>query len=41
VFTLFLTPLLYLGIARLASPRADAAQRLDAELDDAARSVGS
>ncbi|MEC8179257.1 MAG: efflux RND transporter permease subunit, partial [Pseudomonadota bacterium] len=41
VFTLFLTPLLYLGIARLASPRADAAQRLDAELDDAAGSVGS
>ncbi|MEE4300908.1 MAG: efflux RND transporter permease subunit, partial [Pseudomonadales bacterium] len=33
VFTLFLTPLLYLGIARLAKPRADAEQRLDEELE--------
>ena len=31
-FTLFLTPLLYLGIARLARPRAHAAERLDEEL---------
>ena len=33
VFTLLLTPLLYLGIARLAKPRADAEQRLVDELD--------
>jgi hydrophobe/amphiphile efflux-1 (HAE1) family protein len=31
-FTLFLTPVVYLGVARLAKPRASAKQKLDAEL---------
>ena len=36
VFTLYLTPVAYLGLARLAKPRATAAGRLEAELEAAA-----
>ena len=32
VFTLFLTPVLYLGVARLSKPRADESERLAEEL---------
>jgi hypothetical protein len=32
LFTLFLTPVLYLGIARLVKPRAQQGERLAAEL---------
>jgi multidrug efflux pump subunit AcrB len=39
VFTLFLTPVLYLGIARLARPRAQQGERLAAELRQADRSA--
>lgn len=35
VFTLYLTPVVYLGLARLAKPRATATGRLEAELDEA------
>ncbi|WP_342805035.1 efflux RND transporter permease subunit [Alteromonas sp. M12] len=35
VFTLYLTPVLYLGLARFTKPRADEAKRLDEELDKA------
>ncbi|NMM44712.1 efflux RND transporter permease subunit [Rhodospirillaceae bacterium KN72] len=35
VFTLFLTPVVYLGLARLSKPRAQEAGRLDEELDHA------
>ncbi|MEJ7928359.1 efflux RND transporter permease subunit [Ramlibacter sp. AN1015] len=35
LFTLFLTPVLYLGLARFARPRADAGARLERELDAA------
>ena len=34
IFTLYLTPVVYLGIARWAKPRAAARQRLEAELAD-------
>ncbi len=34
VFTLYLTPVVYLGIARFAKPRASARERLEAELSD-------
>ena len=34
IFTLYLTPVVYLGIARWAKPRATARQRLEAELAD-------
>ncbi len=33
LFTLYLTPVIYLGLARFAKPRAAAKQRLEAELD--------
>jgi hydrophobe/amphiphile efflux-1 (HAE1) family protein len=36
LFTLYLTPVIYLGIARFARPRAHAADKLDAELRQAA-----
>ena len=36
LFTLFLTPVLYLGIARFSSPRSTAEASLDAQLDAAA-----
>ena len=36
LFTLFLTPVLYLGIARFASPRSSAEASLDAQLEAAA-----
>ena len=36
LFTLFLTPVVYLGLARLAKPRAAEAQRLSSELQQAA-----
>ncbi|WP_416307835.1 efflux RND transporter permease subunit [Neptunicella sp. SCSIO 80796] len=35
VFTLYLTPVLYLGLARFTKPRADETQRLEKELDEA------
>ncbi|WOJ94653.1 efflux RND transporter permease subunit [Congregibacter variabilis] len=35
LFTLYLTPVLYLGVARFARPRSHAAQALDAEMRDA------
>ena len=35
-FTLFLTPVIYLGIARFSKPRADARMKLEQELDAAA-----
>ncbi|WP_137167589.1 efflux RND transporter permease subunit [Salinimonas lutimaris] len=35
VFTLYLTPVLYLAMARFTNPRADESQRLENELDDA------
>ena len=35
IFTLYLTPVLYLALARFSSARADEAQRLDEELRDA------
>jgi multidrug efflux pump subunit AcrB len=34
VFTLYLTPVVYLGIARFAKPRASARERLEAELSE-------
>ncbi|MDP5052397.1 MAG: efflux RND transporter permease subunit [Congregibacter sp.] len=37
LFTLYLTPVIYLGVARFARPRSHAAQALDAELRDAAK----
>ncbi|EED33549.1 RND transporter, HAE1/HME family, permease protein [gamma proteobacterium NOR5-3] len=37
LFTLYLTPILYLGVARFARPRSHAAQALDAEMRDAIR----
>ncbi len=37
VFTLFLTPVIYLGLARFAPPRAHHGERLARELEDAAR----
>lgn len=37
LFTLYLTPVIYLGIARFARPRAHAAVALERELQDAAR----
>ncbi|TFY99743.1 efflux RND transporter permease subunit [Ramlibacter rhizophilus] len=36
VFTLFLAPVLYLGLARFSRPRANAGERLDRELEAAA-----
>lgn len=36
LFTLYLTPILYLGVARFARPRSHAAEALDAEMRDAA-----
>ena len=33
VFTLFLTPVIYLGIARFSKPRADAKLKLERELE--------
>jgi hydrophobe/amphiphile efflux-1 (HAE1) family protein len=35
VFTLYLTPVLYLALARFTKPRADEAKRLESELDEA------
>lgn len=35
LFTLFLTPVVYLGLARFAKPRAAEAQRLNREMDEA------
>jgi len=35
VFTLYLTPILYLGLARFTKPRADESQRLEREMDEA------
>lgn len=35
LFTLFLTPVVYLGLARFAKPRAAETQRLNREMDDA------
>lgn len=35
VFTLYLTPVLYLGLARFTKPRADESKRLESELDQA------
>ena len=35
VFTLYLTPVLYLALARFTKPRADETQRLEKELTDA------
>lgn len=35
LFTLYLTPILYLGVARFARPRSHAAEALDAEMRDA------
>ncbi|MBC3767421.1 efflux RND transporter permease subunit [Neptunicella marina] len=35
VFTLYLTPVLYLGLARFTKPRADESQRLEKELQEA------
>lgn len=37
VFTLYLTPVLYLGLARFTKPRADESQRLENELDQASQ----
>ena len=37
VFTLYLTPVLYLGLARFTKPRADESQRLENELDTASQ----
>lgn len=37
LFTLYLTPLLYLGVARFARPRSQAAKALDAEMRDATK----
>lgn len=37
VFTLYLTPVLYLGLARFTKPRADESQRLEDELDKASQ----
>ncbi|MBD3585154.1 efflux RND transporter permease subunit [Salinimonas sp. HHU 13199] len=37
VFTLYLTPVLYLGLARFTKPRADESQRLENELDHASQ----
>lgn len=37
LFTLYLTPIVYLGIGRFHKPRAEAGQRLSAELDAAAQ----
>lgn len=33
-FTLYLTPIVYLGIARLAKPRAAARERLESQLSE-------
>ena len=35
IFTLYLTPVLYLALARFAKPRADDSKRLQTELDQA------
>ncbi|RTE85584.1 MULTISPECIES: efflux RND transporter permease subunit [Gammaproteobacteria] len=35
VFTLYLTPVLYLGLARFVKPRADESAKLESEMDDA------
>jgi hypothetical protein len=32
-FTLFLTPVIYLGVARFSKPRADSRQKLEQELE--------
>lgn len=37
LFTLYLTPVVYLGIARLSRPRAEESARLERELHDAER----
>ena len=35
VFTLYLTPVLYLALARFTKPRADASDQLERELEEA------
>jgi Cu/Ag efflux pump CusA len=37
LFTLYLTPVVYLGVARFARPRAHAAEALEKEMQDASR----
>jgi multidrug efflux pump subunit AcrB len=39
VFTLFLTPVLYYALARFSKPRADEANRLNIELEDAEKQL--
>jgi hydrophobe/amphiphile efflux-1 (HAE1) family protein len=41
VFTLYLTPVLYLALARFTKPRADETKRLENELDDAEKLIAN